>query len=521
MKKYLLSSVALTALALMATSCSDEQAQDLKAGAESTVTFTAQLPGEMATRAFADGTKATELHYAVYEKDTKTRLAVCKSADGSQAGLLEGTATMTGLQTTISLQLTTGKEYDFVFWAAKPGNAVYTFDSATQTVSVNSDELVNNSDDLDAFFTHDSFKVDGNKQINEELRRPFAQINIGTDDFEAAKASGFEMTMSAVSVASYKTLNLLTEAVADAYTAELKAAVLPTENTLFAIAGKDYKYLSMSYALVPADKETVDVKFDYSDKNNTTFSRTFANVPVQRNYRTNIYGSLLTNTVDFNVEIKPAFETPDYVLTPVATATQLLTVAATGGTAKLEAPLDLGEVVKVTGDKNLTVDLNGNNVSNTVDLWDAVPGQWSLFSAQGGATLTLSGDGDVAAKANDCYAVDVQGGSHLVIEGGHYVGNIHAVYVEEGVAEIKGGTFEVQQTYPQAGKEYEFVLNCLDAHRANGTAKIIVTGGTFIGFNPADNFAEGAHTNFVATGYKSVEDGTTASGLKIWKVVAE
>ena len=112
MKKILFSTVAMSALMLMATSCADDQTSDLKAGAESTVTITAQLPGDMGTRAFADGTKATELHYAVYEKGT--RLAVCKKADGTK-GQLEGTATMTGLQTTISLQLTTGKEYDFVF----------------------------------------------------------------------------------------------------------------------------------------------------------------------------------------------------------------------------------------------------------------------------------------------------------------------------------------------------------------------------------------------------------------------
>lgn len=70
MKKVLFSTVAMSALILMATSCADDQTSDLKAGAESTVTITAQLPGDMGTRAFADGTKATELHYAVYEKNT-------------------------------------------------------------------------------------------------------------------------------------------------------------------------------------------------------------------------------------------------------------------------------------------------------------------------------------------------------------------------------------------------------------------------------------------------------------------
>lgn len=50
------------------------------------------------------------------------------------------------------------------------------------------------------------------------------------------------------------------------------------------------------------------------------------------------------------------------------------------------------------------------------------------------------------------------------------------------------------------------MLNCYDANREAGTAKIIVTGGTFVNFNPADCYAEGAHTNFVADGYKVVSE---------------
>ena len=82
----------------------------------------------------------------------------------------------------------------------------------------------------------------------------------------------------------------------------------------------------MSYVLVPKDKETVDIAFDY-----TLTNRTFTNVPVQRNYRTNIYGSLLTNTADFNVVIAPEFNDPDYnhnVIT-ASTQTELATAAQT------------------------------------------------------------------------------------------------------------------------------------------------------------------------------------------------
>ena len=346
---------------LMATSCADDQTSDLKAGAESTVTITAQLPGDMGTRAFADGTKATELHYAVYEKGTTTRLAVCKKADGTK-GQLEGTATMTGLQTTISLQLTTGKEYDFVFWADAPGDNVYTFNSENQTVTVNYANAENNTDNLDAFFGQKkALKVSGNMSISQELRRPFAQINIGTDDFDAAAAAGYTVSESTIGVATYKTLNLLSEEVSDPVTATFVKKLIPTEDSKFSVNSKDYKYLSMSYVLVPKDKETVDIAFDY-----TLTNRTFTNVPVQRNYRTNIYGSLLTNTADFNVVIAPGFNDPDYnhnVIT-VSTQTELATAAQTpNAVIKLKEsttytlPADVAEGVTFSGDETTVISI--------------------------------------------------------------------------------------------------------------------------------------------------------------------
>lgn len=361
MKKVLFSTVAMSALMLMATSCADDQTSDLKAGAESTVTITAQLPGDMGTRAFADGTKATELHYAVYEKGTTTPLEVCKKADGTK-GQREGTATMTGLQTTISLQLTTGKEYDFVFWADAPGDNVYTFNSENQTVTVNYANAENNTDNLDAFFGQKkALKVSGNMSISQELRRPFAQINIGTDDFDAAAAAGYTVSESTIRVATYKTLNLLSEEVSDPVTATFVKKPIPTEDSKFSVNSKDYKYLSMSYVLVPKDKETVDIAFDY-----TLTNRTFTNVPVQRNYRTNIYGSLLTNTADFNVVIVPGFNDPDYNHNVITASTQaeLATAAKTpNAVIKLKEsttytlPEDVAEGVTFSGDETTVISI--------------------------------------------------------------------------------------------------------------------------------------------------------------------
>lgn len=507
MKRYLLSTFTIAAAALLVTSCNDEMDNGLKTGDEGTVTFTAQLPSEMGTRAFADGLTAKHLQYAVYEAGQSTPLKVF----GDETTVV-GEAEMVNLKKSVTLKLTSGKSYDVIFWADATTDSPYTFNPASQEVSVDYSKVNNNSDNCDAFFKKETITVSGNQSVDVKLTRPFAQVNIGTDDFDAAKASGLEVTQTEVVAKAFATLNLATGEVSDEADRTFTMKAIPTASDgEFPVAG-GYKYLSMDYLLVGADKATVDVAFNYGGPQ----SRTFTNVPVQRNYRTNIYGSLLTNTTDFNVVIEPAFATTNYNLGALYTASQI------GGAVTLSDNVDFDRTIAVQPGKTMSVNLNGKTVKNTTDLWEnpSVPNSWSLFSVRGtDSKLTLSGDGDVIAKANDCYAIDVQGGGHLVIEGGHYNGNIHAVYVTEGVAEIKGGTFEVQQKYPDAEKADEFVLNCLDENYKNGTAKIIVTGGTFIGFNPGDCKAEGNGTNFVAPGYASIPNGTAADGRTIWKVV--
>ena len=511
MKRYLLSTFTIAAAALLVTSCNDEMDNGLKTGDEGTVTFTAQLPSEMGTRAFADGLTAKHLQYAVYEAGQSTPLKVF----GDETTVV-GEAEMDNLKQTVSLKLTTGKTYDVIFWADATTDSPYTFNPASQEVSVDYSKVNNNSDNCDAFFKKETITVSGNQSVDVKLTRPFAQVNIGTDDFDAAKASGLEVTQTEVVAKAFATLNLATGKVSDEADRTFTMKAIPTASDgEFPVAG-GYKYLSMDYLLVGADKATVDVAFNYGGPQ----SRTFTNVPVQRNYRTNIYGSLLTNTTDFNVVIEPAFSGEfAHEVVSISTFAALKAAATAGGDVKLESAIDFTQVVTVDNNKTLTVVLNKQNVANAADLWDKAPNQWSLFSVRRGSTLTLKGDGEVIAKANDCYAVDVQDGGHLVIEGGHYNGNIHAVYVQKGTAEIKGGTFEVQQKYSAEDPD-EYVLNCYDANYINGTAKIIVSGGTFIGFNPGNCKAEDKNgTNFLAPGYASVADGTTADGRVIYKVI--
>ena len=195
---------------------------------------------------------------------------------------------------------------------------------------------------------------------------------------------------------------------------------------------------------------------------------------------------------------------PDYdknATYPVASASELGSALNEGKIVALSKDITTNDTI-VVNNKTATLDANGKTVDNTDEIWNEDTGNWSLVSARNQANLTITGNGNFKAKENDCFAVDVQDGSTVTIKNGTFVGNVHAVYVLEGTAIIEGGTYSVQQKYSDASKADEFVLNCYDANRANGTAKIIVKGGTFINFNPADCQAEGAHTNFVANGYK-------------------
>ena len=116
---------------------------------------------------------------------------------------------------------------------------------------------------------------------------------------------------------------------------------------------------------------------------------------------------------------------------------------------------------------------------------------------------------------NGAYAINVISGATLTINGGYYYGGGTAVQVQKGTLTITGGHFAVEPySNPVYGNEY--LLNCIDSAYKDGTAKIIVKGGTFVNCDPSNNTAEGAGTNFVADGYKVVSE---AHGSDTWYTV--
>lgn len=500
--KYL----AAAALTLLAVSCNKEQMAEVPDGQLVDVTFTAALPGEMATKAIGDGMTAKNLYVSVYENDAeKTKLE------------LDKTATFTDLKTQVTFSLVKGKTYNFVFWAQAAEGAPYDV-TDLKNIKISYEGAEANDEKRDAFYaTRKELKVNGALTETIKLYRPFAQVNFGTADYDAAVAAGVEPVKSVFTATDVATIF-------DTFEAEGKEAkdvvtftesALPGE-TLVTKAG-DYKWMTMNYIL-PMGKQDAkhisNVTAEFIPETGITVKASSPQTPVQNNYRTNILGNLLTSQVIFNIEIVPIFNEPDndIDIVNIKNVESLKALFATGGSATLSEDLVVNEPISVATGAEVTLNLNGKTVTNTEDLWDEATEKYSIFEVAGGA-LTLKGDGTVKAKENDCYALLVSDGGHLIIEDGTYVGNIDALHVYDGLAEIKGGSYSIQQLCPLTGHgPYDFVLNCKNENYAAGKANIIVTGGSFQGFDPANAKSDDA-ASYLAPGYISVETNG------VWTVV--
>ena len=156
--------------------------------------------------------------------------------------------------------------------------------------------------------------------------------------------------------------------------------------------------------------------------------------------------------------------------------------------------------------KIITPDDMGNNDNNFVALY-----------VNADTTINAGKDGGIDTGVNGGYGINVKDGATLTINGGYYYGGGTAVQVQEGTLIINGGTFACEP-YSNPTYGYNFLINCLDSAYKNGTAKVIINGGTFVNFDPSNCTAEGAGTNFVADGYKVVSE---AHGTDTWYTVVK
>ena len=501
--KYL----AAAALTMLAVSCNKEQVTEVPDGQMVDVTFTAALPGEMATKALGDGQTAKTLYVSVYENDTeKTHL-----------GDLDKTATFTDLKTQVTFSLVKGKTYNFVFWAQAEGATCYDIEDL-KNIKISYEGAVANDETRDAFYaTRKELKVNGALTETIKLYRPFAQVNFGTADLFDAAVAGFIPAQSAFTATDVAN-------VFDTFNAEGKVEGPATDKVTFAKAeipgggetlvtkdGTKYLWMTMNYILPvgkQGEKHISNVTAEFIPENGDPITASAPQAPVQNNYRTNILGNLLTSQVIFNVEIVPIFNEPDndIDLVNIKNAESLKALFATGGEATLAADLVLDESVAVKSGKEVVLNLNGKTVKNNSNS--------SAFNVYG--SLVINGEGTVdGGEGGDNVAVWSMPGGKLTINGGTYTVGADAnglgnstIYTTGGDVVINGGTFSTAAKY----RDSYWTIN-----KQNGsTGKVEIYGGTFSGFDPANPNTDD-ETTYVADGYVSVEkDGvwTVLPGVK-------
>ncbi len=263
-----------------------------------------------ATRSvFGDGLSANYLAYAVYDAETGNLVMTKKYSAFSNS-----------LSTTLSLDLAEGMSYKIAFFAYNNSGSVYTFDATNKKVTVNYANMKYNNRDYDCFYSLEEIEVKGPVSKTVTLKRPMAQVNWGTSDLDtdvvkAAYKSQWGDGLSLytnMEAQAYNTLNLLTgDADGEKVSVAVNRNLAPIEAQYGTFPVDGYDWLKMAYILVPKDAETIDCtlkSYNTSSSSATPIATIpVSNVPVQRNYRTNIYGALLTNKADITVTKEPIF----------------------------------------------------------------------------------------------------------------------------------------------------------------------------------------------------------------------
>ena len=411
-KNFILGLLAI--IMMFAASC-EQQELTPNLGSEATVSFNVATP-QIATKAYSDGTTATKLQYAVYD------------AEGNILGDLTKTNETINGSATVKLPLVTGNTYSVIFWAAAP-NAPYAVDLENKKMTVDYTKATCNDEARDAFYAYHTFTVTGAQTETIELKRPFAQLNIGTNDYIASENAGYVPTKSSVTVKQvYSTLDLVEGKVSDDVAVTFDSAAIPDGET-FPVTG--YDYLAMNYLLVAKDKEVVDIEFTYTDGSNAK-TRTVGSVPVQRNYRTNIYGALLTSEVDINVEIKPEYDGANNNEHLYYKEEGIYYIQSADGLRYFAEQVNAGNAEWLTANVALAQDIDLSATTRAASNWTPIGSSTDLGN---GKTFTGSFDGQGHAIKNMvCEGAEVAG-----LFGYLYAATIKNVTIED--ATIKSNHF--------------------------------------------------------------------------------
>ena len=396
MNRIILATIAAgTAVMMLLASCQrDELTGGTPAGEEVTVSISAVMPegGEPVVRSATDpgdGSDVNRCIMSIYLADEGLAGGPILYAEKVIAQVSGKTAVFP------DQRLVSGHEYRFVFWAdyvadntSETGRATdLNYDTQTFPIISFKDGVAykSNDDTRDAFFLSEVVTVSGPSTQSFELRRPFGQLNIITNDWGAIPEEAADQLRPAKVKLTFNdvpnTIDLLTGEVSGA------ADLTGEADKVSKIAQDgDAKHLSFDYILAKEGEQTIlpDFTMDFlADDDNTkvTDTYTFTNIPVQRNYQTNVSGNLLTDRTGVEIEVVPEFDGEYNEIVPekeVDSEQALLEVLKEGGYAKLKNDITITGSSSVADGKEVALDLNNCTLTLT-----------GTMSTKGVSSLTL------------------------------------------------------------------------------------------------------------------------------------
>ncbi len=395
-KLFLLTTVLLFGM----TACQKTEMSDATSG-NTQITVKAALPAQMAeTRAAGDGTTVDRCIMQIY-------------LDGELYGERQ-VAAVENLSATFSVRLVAGKTFDLVFWADKSGADINTdlhYNTADLANVAFTGDYIGNDDARDAFFGTAQVISDKSQAVNVELKRPFGQLNVKTLDLAEVKAAAPALEPKKVKI-EFKSvptgINLLTGELTDAKSAVAyadAAAVVDAEG-----------HLSFDYVLAPAGTEQflADFTMSFLDENGAEVAGAydFSSIPVQRNYRTNVSGNLLTKKADINVTVVPNFGgTINQPVTEVLSLLEFNNFLSVGGNAKLEEDLTIPASKMIMAFNDIFVDLNGHTLTfaNENGNTCAYNIQNDITFSNGKIVAKMNSEEDAALVCGSGYSVTLDG----------------------------------------------------------------------------------------------------------------
>lgn len=329
--KKLLYCVAALAMLLLAGSCQKENLWPSRGG--DTVTFTVAAPGQIETKAIADGLNVKDLYYALYQTGSNYEIA------DNATPLAKGLVTLENKEVTlesgdkewqnvatIDLDLVKDQYFVILFWAqcsTNPSHYTLGTDNDLRKITINGTSFGANDESRAAFYAKYEFDTKEDKSHNVPLKRPFAQLNLGTTEESltpvmsgASQGYSIEVLQSEVKVFGLSNVfDLVDEKPEGNVDLTFKLADTPYQQTktqtkpeVLEVQEKEFHYVSMNYFFVPSAGDGL-VELSYKIKTDKgDIENSIINVPVRQNFRTNIIGNLLTTETNFEIVVDEDFK---------------------------------------------------------------------------------------------------------------------------------------------------------------------------------------------------------------------